>query len=191
MSGQYETRDLKKGLKILHNGYPWVILDFQHVNPGKGAAFTRVKVRNLKTQQVLELSFKSGEKIEKPDVDERTMQFLYSDVDSYYFMDTKDYEQVSLTQDEVGDSKYFLIENGIVSIVFFNSKPIGIETGTFVELKVKETPPGIKGNTATGGSKPATLETGLVVSVPFHINEGDILRIDTRERTYVDRVQRK
>ena len=191
MSSQYETRDLKKGLKILHNGYPWVILDFQHVNPGKGAAFTRVKVRNLKTQQVLELSFKSGEKIEKPDVDERTMQFLYNDADSYYFMDTKDYEQVSLTQDEVGDSKYFLIENGIVSIVFFNSKPIGIETGTFVELKVKETPPGIKGNTATGGSKPATLETGLVVSVPFHINEGDILRIDTRERTYVDRVQRK
>jgi len=191
MSGQLETRDLKKGVKILHNGYPWVILDFQHVNPGKGAAFTRVKVRNLKTEQVLDLSFKSGEKIDKPDVETRTMQFLYKDSDSYYFMDTKDFEQVSLSETEVDDKKYFLIENGIVSIVFFNGKAIGIETETFVELKVTETAPGVKGNTATGGSKPATLETGLVVTVPFHINEGDILRIDTRERTYVDRVQRK
>lgn len=191
MSSMYDTRDFRRGLKVLMNNDPWVIVDFQHVNPGKGAAFTRTKVKNLRTGQVVEHNIKSGDKLEKPDVEERNMQFLYSDADGYNFMDTANYEQISLTNLEVGDTKNYLIENSVIKVVFFNNKPIGVETETFVELKVVETAPGVRGDTATGGSKPAKLETGLVVSVPFHINEGDILRIDTREAVYVDRVNRK
>ncbi|KAB8040742.1 elongation factor P [Silvanigrella paludirubra] len=191
MSSMYDTRDFRRGLKVLMNNDPWIIVDFQHVSPGKGAAFTRTKVKNLRTGQVVEHNIKSGDKLEKPDVEERNMQFLYNDADGYHFMDTGNYEQISLTNLEVGDTKNYLIENSIIKVVFFNSKPIGVETETFVELKVVETSPGVRGDTATGGSKPAKLETGLVVSVPFHINEGDILRIDTREAVYVDRVNRK
>ena len=191
MSSMYDTRDFRRGLKVLMNNDPWIIVDFQHVSPGKGAAFTRTKVKNLRTGQVVEHNIKSGDKLEKPDVEERNMQFLYNDAVGYHFMDTGNYEQISLTNLEVGDTKNYLIENSIIKVVFFNSKPIGVETETFVELKVVETSPGVRGDTATGGSKPAKLETGLVVSVPFHINEGDILRIDTREAVYVDRVNRK
>ena len=191
MSSMYDTREFRRGLKVLMNNDPWVIVDFQHVSPGKGAAFTRTKVKNLRTGQVVEHNIKSGDKLEKPDVEERNMQFLYNDADGYNFMDTGNYEQISLTNLEVGDTKNFLIENSVIKVVFFNGKPIGVETETFVELKVVETTPGVRGDTATGGSKPAKLETGLIVTVPFHINEGDILRIDTRESVYVDRVNRK
>ncbi|BBH53167.1 elongation factor P [Fluviispira sanaruensis] len=191
MSSMYDTREFRRGLKVLINNDPWVIVDFQHVSPGKGAAFTRTKVKNLRTGQVVEQNIKSGDKLEKPDVEERNMQFLYADADGFNFMDTANYEQISLTNLEVGDTKNYLIENSVIKVVFFNGKPIGVETDTFVELKVVETAPGVRGDTATGGSKPATLETGLVVSVPFHINEGDVLRIDTRENVYVDRVSRK
>lgn len=191
MSSMYDTREFRRGLKVLMNNDPWVIVDFQHVSPGKGAAFTRTKVKNLRTGQVVEHNIKSGDKLEKPDVEERNMQFLYNDADSYNFMDTSNYEQISLTNLEVGDTKNYLVENSVIKVIFFNNKPIGVETETFVELKVVETAPGVRGDTATGGSKPAKLETGLVVSVPFHINEGDVLRIDTREAVYVDRVNRK
>nr|WP_222435633.1 elongation factor P [Fluviispira vulneris] len=191
MSSMYDTREFRRGLKVLINNDPWVIVDFQHVSPGKGAAFTRTKVKNLRTGQVVEQNIKSGDKLEKPDVEERNMQFLYADADGFNFMDTANYEQISLTNLEVGDTKNYLIENSVIKVVFFNGKPIGVETDTFVELKVVETAPGVRGDTATGGSKPAILETGLVVSVPFHINEGDVLRIDTRENVYVDRVSRK
>ena len=191
MSSMYDTREFRRGLKVLINNDPWVIVDFQHVSPGKGAAFTRTKVKNLRTGQVVEQNIKSGDKLEKPDVEERNMQFLYADADGFNFMDTANYEQISLTNLEVGDTKNYLIENSVIKVVFFNGKPIGVETDTFVELKVVETAPGVRGDTATGGSKPATLETGLTVSVPFHINEGDVLRIDTRENVYVDRVSRK
>ncbi|KAB8033521.1 elongation factor P [Fluviispira multicolorata] len=191
MSSMYDTREFRRGLKVLINNDPWVIVDFQHVSPGKGAAFTRTKVKNLRTGQVVEQNIKSGDKLEKPDVEERNMQFLYADADGFNFMDTGNYEQISLTNLEVGDTKNYLIENSVIKVVFFNGKPIGVETDTFVELKVVETAPGVRGDTATGGSKPAKLETGLVVSVPFHINEGDILRVDTRENVYVDRVNRK
>jgi elongation factor P len=191
MSSMYDTREFRRGLKVLMNNDPWVIVDFQHVSPGKGAAFTRTKVKNLRTGQVVEHNIKSGDKLEKPDVEERNMQFLYNDADGYHFMDTANFEQISLTNLEVGETKNYLIENSVIKVIFFNSKPIGVETETFVELKVVETAPGVRGDTATGGSKSAKLETGLVVSVPFHINEGDILRIDTREAVYVDRVNRK
>lgn len=191
MATMYDTREFRRGLKVLINNDPWAIVDFQHVNPGKGAAFTRTKFKNLRTGQVVEQNIKSGDKLEKPDVEEKNMQYLYSDADACYFMDTQNYEQIALTKEEVGDTKNYLVENSVIKVVFFNGKPIGVETDTFVELKVVETTAGVRGDTATGGSKPAKLETGLVVNVPFHINEGDILRIDTREGTYMDRVTRK
>ncbi len=191
MSSMYDTREFRRGLKVLINNDPWIIVDFQHVSPGKGAAFTRTKVKNLRTGQVVEQNIKSGDKLEKPDVEERNMQFLYNDTEGYHFMDTANFEQISLSNAEVADTKNYLIENSVIKVVFFNGKPIGVETDTFVELKVVETTLGVRGDTATGGSKPAKLETGLVVNVPFHIHEGDILRIDTREGVYVDRVNRK
>ena len=191
MANMYDTRDFKRGLKVLVNNDPWVIVDFQHVNPGKGAAFTRTKVKNMRTGQVVENNIKSGDKLEKPDVEERNMQFLYADADGGHFMDTANYEQISLSHGEIGDTKNYLIENSVIKVIFFNGRPIGVETDIFVELKVAETTAGVRGDTATGGSKPAKMETGLVVSVPFHINEGDILRIDTREGIYMDRVNRK
>jgi elongation factor P len=191
MATMFETRDFRRGLKIEMNGDPFIIVDFQHVNPGKGAAFTRTKIRNMRTGQVLEQNIKSGDKVAKPDVEERTMQFLYADTEGYHFMDTNNYEQVTLQPDDVGDVKFYLIDNANVQVLFFQGKPIGTEVDTFAELTVKETPPGVRGDTATGGSKQATMNTGLVVNVPFHINEGDVLRIDTRTGEYMDRVNRK
>lgn len=187
----YETSDFRRGLKIEMKGDPWVIVDFQHVNPGKGAAFTRTKIRNLRTGQVLEQNIKSGDKVAKPDVEDREMQFLYRDGEGFHFMDTANYEQVQLQPEDVGEVADFLIDNMNIQVLFFQGKPIAVEPPNFVELKVVETQPGIRGDTATGGSKPAKMETGLVVNVPLHINEGDILRIDTRERVYLDRVNRK
>lgn len=191
MSTMYETRDFRRGLKIEMNGDPFVIVDFQHVNPGKGAAFTRTKIRNMRTGQVLEQNIKSGDKVAKPDVEERSMQYLYGDSQGYHFMDTDNYEQVTLQEEDVGETKNYMLENSVTKILFFQGKPIGLETDTFVEMKVVETQPGIRGDTATGGSKPAKMQTGLVVTVPLHINEGDVLRIDTRDGQYVDRVNRK
>lgn len=191
MGTMYDTRDFRRGLKVLINNDPWTIVDFQHVNPGKGAAFTRTKVKNMRTGQVVENNIKSGDKLEKPDVDERNMQYLYTDSEGFYFMDTGNYEQISLSANDIGDTKNYLVENGVIKVLFFNGRPIGVETDTFVELRVVETADAVRGDTATGGTKPAKLETGLVVNVPFHIREGDILRIDTRECVYVDRVNRK
>jgi elongation factor P len=191
MSNMYETRDFRKGLKVEMNGDPWVIVDFQHVSPGKGAAFTRTKIRNLRSGQIVENNIRSGDKLAKPDTEDRRMQFLYRDADGFNFMDTANYEQISLSEQAVGENKFFLIENTVIQVLFFKGNPLAIETDTFVELKVTETAPGVRGDTATGGSKPATLETGLVVTVPFHINEGDVLRVDTRTSEYVDRVSRK
>lgn len=191
MSEMYETSDFRRGLKIEMKNDPWVIVDFQHVNPGKGAAFTRTKMRNLRTAQVLEQNIKSGDKVAKPDCEEREMQFLFRDADGFHFMDNANYEQIELSAEKVGDVAMYLLENLVVKVVVYNGEPITIDPPNFVELVVKETPPGIRGDTATGGTKNATMETGLVVQVPFHINEGDVLRIDTREAAYMDRVNRK
>jgi len=186
----YETRDFRKGLKVEMNGDPWVIVDFQHVKPGKGAAFTRTKIKNLKNGQVVEHNIRSGEKLGKPDLEERSMQYLYKDPTGYHFMDTSNYEQISLSAQDMGSSKDYLIENNSIKVLFFQGKSIGVEVDTFVELKVVETPPGIKGDTATGAMKQATMETGLVVNVPLHIAEGDYLKIDTRDGVYMERVKR-
>ncbi len=185
----YLTSDFKKGLKIEYEGKPYIIIDFLHVKPGKGGAFVRTKLKNLLTGAVMDQTFRSGERVGRPDLAERDMQFLYKDEDSYHFMDNETFEQISLTRDQVGKNRDFLQENITVKVLFYNDQPIGIELPTFVELKVATTVPGIKGDTATGGTKPATMETGAVIQVPLFVNEGEVVRVDTRTGTYIERVK--
>ena len=184
----YETSDIRKGLRIEQDGVPYVIFEFQFVKPGKGTAFTRTKIRNLITGAVLDRTFKSGEKIKPANTEDREMQYLYNDGE-YHFMDNSNYEQISLEKNVVGDLSNYLIENMMVSIGFFEGKSIGLTLPNFVILEVKETAPGEKGNTVTGASKPAILSTGYSVNVPLFVNEGDRLRIDTRNGEYVERVK--
>jgi len=183
----YSTSDFRKGLKIEYNGDPYLMVDFQHVKPGKGNAFVRTRLKNLISGNVLEVTFKSGEKVNKPDLEEKEMQFLYSEGEEYYFMDNASYEQIFLNADKMGDAPKYLQENINVSMLFYKGKPIGLDLPNFVVLKVLETEPGIRGDTASGGSKPATVETGTVIQVPFFINEGEAIKIDTRSGEYVER----
>ncbi|TWW12118.1 elongation factor P 2 [Planctomyces bekefii] len=184
------TTDFKKGVKIEYNDAAWVIVDFQHINPGKGAAFTRTKIKNLETSRVVEVNFKSGEKVGVPDVQTREMQYLYNDGSSYSFMDQESFDQFSLTTEEIGDGKDYLIENMVVSVTYYKGRPVAVDLPNFVELKVAETQPNIRGDTSGGGGKPAKMETGVVVTVPFHIKEGDLLKIDTRTGEYIERVNK-
>lgn len=186
----YLTTDFKKGLKIEYNGKPFVIVEFQHVNPGKGSAFVRTRLKNLETAQVLEVTFKSGEKVNVPDLEYKEMQYLYNDGTNYTFMDTATYDQVVLKDDDLDDAKYYIIENSMLKVTFFQGRPVSVEIENFVEMRVTETQPNIKGDTSGGGGKPAKMETGLVVTVPFHISEGDILKIDTRTGEYVEKVKK-
>ncbi len=185
------TSDFRKGLKIELNGEPFLMVDFQHVKPGKGGAFVRTRLKSLVTGNVIDKTFRSGEKVETPDVEERTMQYLYPEGEDYTFMDNETYEQIVISKDAIGEAVRFLKENTDVNILFHNQKPIGVELPTFVELEVVKTDPGVKGDTASGGSKPATLETGAVVQVPLFIKEGDVLKIDTRDGSYIERVSTK
>ncbi len=187
----YETSDFKKGLKLLVDGQPYVIVDFQHVKPGKGNQFSRTKLRALLTGQNLERTFKSGEKFEVPNVENVEMTFLYKDDNGYNFMNQSNYEQICMMEHEIGDAKNYLVENLVVVITIYNDKPVVVDVPKAVHLKVAQTEPGIKGDRVTGATKPATLETGLVVNVPLHINEGDTLRIDTESGEYVERVSQK
>jgi len=184
----YSTTDFRRGLKIEIEGTPYSILEFQHVKPGKGGAFVRTKMKNLITGGVVDKTFRAGEKAGKPELDERNMQYLYAEGDQYYFMDTENYEQTFLTEEQLGDNKDFLQENIIITTLLYQGKPIGVELPIFVELTVAKTEPGVKGDTASGGSKPAILETGMSIQVPFFVNEGDKLKIDTRTREYVERI---
>jgi elongation factor P len=156
---------------------------------GRGGAIVRTKLKSLKTGSVLEDTFRSGEKFESPHLDERSMQYLYAEGDHHYFMDTETFEQIPLSTSQLGDTKRFLKENMVVKILNYRGKPLTVEIPTFVELVVAQTDPGFKGDTASGGSKPATLETGAVVRVPFHINTGDMIRVDTRTSEYIERVK--
>lgn len=187
----YETADFKKGLKILYDNNPFVIVDFQHVKPGKGNQFTRTKMRNLLTGQNREMTFKSGEKFGVPNVETKEMSYLYKDESGFNFMDQTNYEQITMRPDEVGESAYYLTENMKVIIMIYNERPVAVDVPKAVNLKVATTDPGIKGDRVTGATKPATLESGLVVQVPLHISEGDILRIDTSTGDYVERVSQK
>lgn len=184
----YSTSDFKKGLKVLIDGQPYSIVDFQHVKPGKGNQFTRTKLKNIITGSNLEKTYKSGEKFEVPDVMTRDCQFLYQDENGFHFMDKENYNQHSLHPDDLGDTPNYLTENLEVTVLFFNDRAIGVDVPNTVKLLVTQTDPGLKGNTVTGGSKPATLQTGLVVNVPLHINEGDLLKVDTRTGEYMERV---
>ncbi len=184
------TSDFKKGLKVEFKGEPCEIIDFQHVKIGRGGAIVRTKLKNLKTGAVLEETFRSGEKLEKSGLEEKTMQYLYSQDGAYYFMDIETYEQIPLMLSQLGETKNFIKENMTVKILYHKDMPISVEVPTFVELVVVKTDPaGFKGDTASGGGKPATLETGAVVKVPFHINEGDTIKVDTRSSEYIERVK--
>jgi elongation factor P len=185
---QYSTSDFRNGLKIELNGDPYIIIEFQHVKPGKGGAFVRTKLKNMCTGRVLDKTFRAGEKVPGADVEQKEMQFLYRDGENYYFMDTASYEQLYLQTEQLGDAHELMPENVIVSILFFKGKSIGVELPNFVELRVADTDPGVRGDTSSGGSKPATLESGAVVQVPLFINIDDIIRIDTRTREYMERV---
>jgi elongation factor P len=185
----HSTSDFKKGLKIELDGVPYVIVEFLHVKPGKGGAFVRTKIKNLLTGKVLDQTFRSGEKVKRPDLVEREMQFLYREGDSFYLMDNENYEQLALTAEQLGEATLFLTENLNVKVLFFNQQPVTAELPNFVELAVAQTEPGVKGDTASGGSKPATLETGAVIQVPLFINEGDRLKVDTRTGSYIERAK--
>lgn len=186
----YQLSDFRKNLKILHDGEPYVVIDFQHVKPGKGNQFTRTKMRNLVSGTLVERTFRSGEKFAVPDVENRDMNFLYNDDSGFHFMDQGTYDQISMSTEDVGDSSNWLTENLQVSVLFYNGRAIAIDLPNSVELKVSQTDPGLKGNTVTGGTKPATMETGVVIQVPLHINEGDLLKVDTRESSYMERVNK-
>ena len=181
------VNDFRTGLTIEVDGGIWRVMDFQHVKPGKGAAFVRSKLRNLRSGNVQEKTFRAGEKVAKAQIENRRMQYLYANGDSHVFMDNESYEQIELPASAIEYELKFLKENMEVHIMMFQSETLGVELPNTVELKVVETEPGIKGDTASGGSKPATLDTGLTVQVPFFINQGDRLLINTTEGSYVSR----
>lgn len=182
--------ELRKGTKILLRDEPYIVLDFQHNKMGRGGALVRAKLKNLVTGSTIEENFRSGEKFSNPELERRDMQFLYEDDGIYHFMDQKSYDQVGLNKESIEDVVGFLKEQEAYQMLYFNDKPIGVTPPLFMELKVVETPPGVKGDTAQGsGNKPATLETGLVIQVPLFVHEGEVLKIDTRDGSYIERVK--
>lgn len=183
------TSDFRKGLKVEFKGDPHEIVDFQHVKMGRGGAIVRTKMKNMRTGSVVEETFRSGEKLQSPELQERKMQYLYVQDDLYYFMDSENFEQTPLTSEQLGGAKIFMKENMEVKILYYKGNPLNVDLPTFLELVVAQTDPGFKGDTASGGGKPATLETGAVVRVPFHINEGDTIKVDTRTSEYIERVK--
>jgi elongation factor P len=181
------TAEFKKGLRIVFDGEPYTIVDFQHVKPGKGGAFIRTKLKHMRSGKVIDNTFRSGEKVELVDFEEKHMQYLYRD-DRYHFMDTESYEQLSLSPEEVGDARDYLKENTEVDVLYIGGRPVTVELPNFVELVIAKTDPGVRGDTAQGGTKPARLETGASVQVPLFLNEGDVVKIDTRTGEYLGRV---
>jgi len=185
----YDTSDIRKNLKIKIDGEPWIVVDFQFVKPGKGVAFTRTRLKNMITGLVIEKTFRSGEKLEEAELEEVSLQFLYKD-DTYHFMNTQTYEQLEMTDAQVGEAKNFLLENMQVTALLFEGKPVSITLPTFVEIQVIEAEPGLKGDTATGGSKTVVLSTQAKVQVPLFIEKGEWIKIDTRTGEYVERVKK-
>lgn len=183
------TNEIRNGAKIEVDGEPYIIVEFQHVKPGKGGAFVRTKLRSLKTGNVVDRTFRSGDRLEEPDIEEMEMQYLYSSEGQYFFMDTKSYEQIFILQEHLGESKNYLKENMVAKIIFYEGKPLSVELPIFVELKIVKTDPGIRGDTATGGSKVAMVETGANVKVPLYLEEGAVIKVDTRSGEYVERVK--
>jgi elongation factor P len=184
---QVSTAEFRKGLRIVFDGQPYAIVDFQHVKPGKGGAFVRTKLKHMRQGKVIDNTFRSGERVDLVDFEEKHMQFLYRD-DRYNFMDMDSYEQVSLSADEVGEAREYLKENTEVDVLYIDGAPAGVELPNFIELAIARTDPGVRGDTAQGGTKPATLETGAMVQVPLFLNEGDVVKVDTRTGEYLGRV---
>lgn len=185
------TSDFRKGAKILFRDVPYMVLDYHHVKPGKGGAFVRTKMKNMLTGLIHEETFRSGEKFPSPDLAYRQMQYLYEENNLYQFMDQESFEQVAFNKDQLAEVIDYLKEQEVYTVLYFNDKPIGVTPPMFMELLIKETQPGVRGDTAQGGAtKPATLETGLVLSVPLFVNEGDIIRVDTRDGSYMERVKK-
>ena len=185
----YGTSEFRKGLKLEIDGNPYIMVDHQHVKPGKGQAFHRCRLKNMLTGAVLEKTFKSGESAAKADVAEADMQFLYSDGD-YHFMDTETYEQVAIAEEALGDTKNYLTENLECTVLKWNGRPVSVSPPTFVELEIVECDPGVRGDTVSGATKPATLSTGYTLQVPLFVEQGERIRIDTRTGQYLDRAKK-
>ena len=183
-----DTSNFRNGFTMRLDSDLFTIVEFQHVKPGKGSAFVRTRLRNISTGAVLDRTFRSGDKVEEVRLEKRGMQFLYSEGDLFHFMDAETYEQMAIGEDIVGDVAGFMLENQTVYVLVAEERPIGVELPNFVEIRVKHTEPGVRGDTATGAVKPAILATGAVVSVPLFVIQGDILKIDTRTGAYVERV---
>ena len=183
------TSEFRNGAKVELDGEPYVIVEFQHVKPGKGGAFVRTKLKSLRTGNVIDRTYRSGEKLDSPNIEERNMQYQYAAGAEYMFMDTESYEQVSMSDIQLGGNVKWLKEDTIIQVLYHNGNPIGVEVPMFMELKVVQTDPGVKGDTASGGSKPATLETGAVVKVPLYLEEGEVIKVDTRTGEYLERVK--
>lgn len=179
--------EFRNGVTVEYEGDVYTILEFQHVKPGKGAAFVRTKIKNIKTGSVVEKTFRPTEKMSKAFVDRKDMQYLYSDGELFHFMDNETFEQISINASDVGDTLKFVKENEMVKILSYNGEIFGIEPPLFVELEITDTEPGFKGNTATGATKPAVVETGASVNVPLFVNQGDVIKIDTRTGEYLSR----
>lgn len=186
----YSTSDFRKNLKIEIEGEPYVILEAVHVKPGKGVAFVKTKYRSLISGRTLEQNFRSGDKVNVPNLEARSMTYLYKDGDMFVFMDQSNYEQIQLDEGAVETVIDYLKDNLEVEVLFFNHRAINVEPPVFVELVVTQTDPGLKGDTAQGGSKPATLETGAVITVPLYLQEGELIKVDTRTGSYVERVNK-
>jgi elongation factor P len=185
----YDTSDIRKGLKVLMDGHPYTIVDFQFVKPGKGTAFTRTKFKNLLSGNVVEKNIRSGEKLEPANVEEKAMQYLYAEGDDFVFMDKQDYEQFTVAGETVGDDADLLLDNLDCTVLFFNERAAGVTLPTFIVFEITASDPAVKGDTATNVTKPATVETGAVIQVPLFINAGDKIKVDTRSRSYVERVK--
>jgi elongation factor P len=182
------TNDFHTGVTIEMDGDIFIVLEFQHVKPGKGQAFVRSKLKNLRTGSIVDKTFRAGEKMPKAHLERNEMEYLYRDDDSLHVMDTETYEQITLLPEQIGDGVKYLKENDRITVVMHGEKVVGVEVPLNVNLKITETEPGLKGDTASGATKPATVETGVVVMVPLFINEGDTIKIDTRTGSYIERV---
>ena len=185
----YESSDLRKGLKVEIDGDPYAIVQFQFVKPGKGQALYKCKLKNMVTGAQFDRTFRSGEKFNEANLEEQQMEYLYSDGDGYHFMNTSTYEQEFMTKEQVGDAIDFLKENTVCDILLFDGRPIGISLPNFIDLRITQADPWVKGDTASGDTKPATLETGYKLQVPPFVEEGQLVRIDTRTGQYVERVK--
>ncbi len=186
---KYDTSDFRNGLKVEIDGDPYVVVYFQFVKPGKGNAFTRTKLKNMLSGAVIERTYRTGEKLQAADVEEQTVQFLYSDGSTYYFMDMESYEQVGISKDSLGNDVNFLTENLEVTLLFFKGRAVAMTLPNFIESEIEYCEPGVRGNTATGATKPARIASGATVQVPLFVEQGEVIKVDTRTCEYVGRVK--